>query len=540
MGRLSTGFWLPVAGLVILAIAHIATYSPGEPFKNGDETRHVMTGVFVRDALADFPSSAAHPSAYAQSYYVQYPALGIIVWPPFFYLVEGLAMWLFGTHYFIARIVIYLFALMAGIYCYLFVARTHGRVVAGLTLLLTGFAPLIFDLSSYVLLEVPTLALVMATIFHFERYLEGQRSRDALLACILAALAALTRFDGVMLLPYVLIRLGFARQFQLLLRRPVILGVLVALSLTVPYYLFTWRVYGSGLQKAAMSGTGPQSTALFDAQNFVLYPSFIPEQAGWPATIAAAVGLVFALGRDRRRCGPLFALLAATYLTFVPMAEPESRHAIYWVPALAALAALGIRWVKTHLGLYGAVPMLLLVVGGTGWEGVRHAGAYVRGNKAAAEFVVAHARGDRPVMIEGVLNGGFIYYVRLADDHRRLGVIRGDKLLYAVLSDPHGRYDEFAKTDQEVLDLLHQYDPEFIVVEQPQLLFDLPAATRLRQVLQQHPDRFPLERTIPYESNHRLFTGARLEIYRKRDRNPTPTGAAAVPVLGLGRTIRGR
>ena len=207
--------WQPALVLSGLAVVHLCLSPVGEPFKNGDETRHVMTGVFVRDALADLPASAVDPRGYAAKYYVQYPALGIIIWPPFFYAVEGLAMWAFGTSYLVARLVAYAFALVGGVYAYRLFLRTHGRAVAAVAVAVLGMAPLVFEYSSYVLLEVPTLALVLGAVFHFERYLGEERGRDAIFACLLAAAAALTRFAGVVLLPFVLLRLGFARRWGL-------------------------------------------------------------------------------------------------------------------------------------------------------------------------------------------------------------------------------------------------------------------------------------------------------------------------------------
>ena len=206
----------PVAVLGGLAILHLCFTSIGEPFKDGDETRHVMTGLFVRDALADWPASTAEPRGYAVRYYLQYPALGIVTWPPFFYAVEGLAMWTFGTGYAVSRSTIYLFALLGGAYAYGLFRRTHGTATAMIALGVLGVAPLVFGFTGYVLLEIPTLALVLACAFHFERYLERLRTRDALLACLFAALAALTRFDGVVLLTFALLRLGFGRRLGLL------------------------------------------------------------------------------------------------------------------------------------------------------------------------------------------------------------------------------------------------------------------------------------------------------------------------------------
>src|SRR5437773_8850256 len=84
------------AGLVaVLAVAHLCVYRSSEPYFSNDETRHVMTGVFFRDALADH--AWISPRSYAVRYYLQYPALGLLVWPPFFHSVEGVAMLAFGT-----------------------------------------------------------------------------------------------------------------------------------------------------------------------------------------------------------------------------------------------------------------------------------------------------------------------------------------------------------------------------------------------------------------------------------------------------------
>lgn len=538
----SLTWWLPVAAILAVVVVHIVASTGTEPFKNNDETRHVMTGVFVRDALHDLPQSATHPKQYAVRYYLQYPALGLLIWPPFFYLVEGVVMTLFGTSYVTARALVALFAVIAAVYSYRLALRTHGPRVAAFALAVFGLAPLVFDLSRYVLLEVPTLALVLAAVFHFERYLGESRARDAILACLLAALAALTRFDGVVLLPYFLLRLALTRRFRLLLRRPVIAGAVLALVLTVPYYLFTWLEYRTGLEAAAGSGTAAHSTGFLDIRNFVRYPAYIPEQVGWAATVTAAIGLVVALRGDRGKLGPHLTLIAAVYVMFVPLAEPEPRHAVYWVSAVALFAALGVFAVADRFGKWVALGVGAIVLAGTAYEGTayeatNHRGWWLRGYQDAAEYVVAHRTADRPVLMDGVLNGGFIYQVRRADPDRRVTVLRGDKLLYAVLSDPHAGYKEFAKSDAEVLELLHKYDPEFIVVEQPQLFFDLKAAKQLRDVLAAHPHRFRLDHTIPIQSNRPRFREARLEVYRKVDRNPNPTPAADLPVLGLGRSI---
>jgi hypothetical protein len=525
-----------------IAFLHLCFSPVGEPFKNGDETRHVMTGVFARDTLTDLPAAAADPRGYATKYYVQYPALGIIIWPPFFYAVEGLAMWAFGTSYLVARLAVYAFALLGGVYAYRLFCRTHGRTVALAALGILGLSPLVFTYSAYVLLEVPTLALVLASVFHFERYQGEERGRDAVLACLFAAFAALTRFDGVMLLPFVLLRLGFTHRFGLLIRRPVVIGLLLALLLTVPYYLFTWKVYGRGIQQAATNGTGNRATAWLDPRNFYLYPSYLPEQVGWSAAVSAVAGLVYSLWGERKKCGVYFTLLGATYLTFVPLAEPEPRHAIYWVPALAVLAVEGALLLPRGHPRWEAVACVALVgwvgvetigpLGETGWTG-----QYICGTDETAERVLAKATGDRPVLYDGQLNGAFVYAVRRRDRERRITVLRADKLLYSVYSDPQGGYEEYAKTDADAVALLHRYDPEFVVVEEPQVFIQTPAGDRLRRVLRDRPTEYALEETIPLRTNYENFAACRLLVYRKLRPNPDRTPVTELPVLAIGGTV---
>jgi Dolichyl-phosphate-mannose-protein mannosyltransferase len=333
---------LPLLVVVLLVVTHGFASPSGEPWKNNDETRHVMTGVFFRDALCDFPASAKDPKGYASRYYTQYPALGLLVWPPFFYAVEGSAMAIFGIDYVVARAVLTGFDLLAAFYLFRLTSRFAGPTVASLSLAIAGLSLLIFEFSRYVLLEMPCLALVLGSIYHFERTLAEYRFRDAMLACLLAAFAALTRFDGIVLAPYFVIRLISTRNFHVLFKPGVIVGVVMALVLTVPYYLFTMQEYGTGLAAAGTTGTSSEATRTGLFAKLVAYPSFILDQVGWAAMFWLLVGLPLAAYRRHPAFGMGFALLAATYITFTPLAELEARHAIYWVPALTLFAAIGL------------------------------------------------------------------------------------------------------------------------------------------------------------------------------------------------------
>ncbi|MGL6075080.1 MAG: ArnT family glycosyltransferase [Fimbriiglobus sp.] len=528
-------WWLVVGSVVV---THLFASPMGEPWKNNDETRHVMTGVFFADAIHDLPSFARNPKAFATDYYTQYPALGLLVWPPFFYGVEGVGMAILGPDFWVARLVLSLFNLIAAWYVFALARRFVSEPWAGFTVALVGFAPLVFQMSRYVLLEMPTLAMVLASIYHFEKCLESYSFRQAMLACVFAALAALTRFDGVLLLPFVAIRILQTREWRVLTRRGVIIGVLTAIVLTGPNYALTMREYSKGLVTATTTGTNSDSTSFLALANFTRYPEFVPEQIGSIGTFATIMGAIIAVATKHSARGFLLALIAAVYVTFTPMAEQESRHAIYWIPALALLTVIGLEWLGRKCSLTLAVTLAAGILGWTAYLSTEERGWYVRGYEEAAKYVLENREADRPVLMEGVLNGGFIYQIRRLDTTRRVQVLRGDKLFYAVLSNPAGGYEEFTKSDTEALAKLHDYDPEFIVIESAPLFdLDLPASRRFHELLKKHPDKFRFEKRIDFDSNHDAFKTFGLEIYRKVDRNPQHRPLTSIPVLGLGRDV---
>jgi hypothetical protein len=162
----------------------------------------------------------------------------------------------------------------------------------------------------------------------------------------------------------------------------------------------------------------------------------------------------------------------------------------------------------------------------------------VRGYEEAAKYVVAHTQRSPTCLFDSYLNGDFIYGVRCHDPARRLWVLRGDKLFFTVQSDPHAGYAEHVSTEDDVLALIHRYDPELIVVEEPQVMWQLPAATLLRQTLTGHPERFPLETTIPVETNYLTPRNITLKIYRNVCPNEHPDRTVEVDVMGMHRTLQ--
>ena len=349
----ASGMRLRGHGLVCLVIAGLALlhawrFPHSEPIFGGDESRHVMTGVFFRDLLCDAPVDSLQD--YAERYYAQYPALGLLVWPPLFHFLEGAVDdWLAGTSATAGRVLVAVFALLASVSLYRLVGLTHDRRWAAGAVALFGASPMIFTYSHFAMLEIPTLAWSLTAIFYFVRYLETLRRRDVLVAAVCSAFAALTRYDAAFLLPLFLLLVGLRKQWTVCWRKEVLASAALALLLVVPCYAVCFRELGC-FARAAGHGVrdARRQPAGWRFAHLWFYPARIPEQVGWFVAVAAVarLGRSSASPEPRRQDVVYYAILAATYLTFTPLAELGTRHTIYWVPALAVLALRGVQAVR--------------------------------------------------------------------------------------------------------------------------------------------------------------------------------------------------
>ena len=439
--------------------------SNDEPFFNNDETRHVMTGVFVRDFLAD--AQWRDPIGYAVRYYLQYPALGLLVWPPLFYILEGVAMLAFGISMWVPRCLVAIAAAVACVYLFRLVSASNSASVAALAAALFGFSPQVFVHSHYVMLEVPALSLALAALFHFNRYLDQARRRDIWIA----SLAAPQQSSRATRQP------SSCRCSSCSWRFAALGGCSLAGRSGSPrrwrpcssFRLSLWLPSSTARFKPEMVAGGsaaPASSRLPIVDRLAFYPMHAPGQVGWAVCIAAMVGLLAAARTRATRMAPFGALLVVTYVVFTAIAEVDARHTIWWTPALAVLAAEGVVCAGRIRRMAGVVSGAV-VVGVTIWSAAQVRAAFVEGYADAAGYVVAETTASRFCLFDAWLNGDFIYQVRRLDPARRLWVLRGDKLLYSTIVDVDTDYVSFVKNDDDIRAVLDRYAPEFIVVEDP-------------------------------------------------------------------------
>ncbi|MEZ6059737.1 MAG: glycosyltransferase family 39 protein [Planctomycetaceae bacterium] len=560
-------WWLVLVLLPLLL--HVAVVQPDEPIFGGDSNRHVMTSVFFRDLLVD--GDMTHPKQYAEQYFEQYPALGLLIWPPFFHGVAGLVMTVFGTSVVVPRMVVLAFHLIAVAALYGIVSRRFDARFSQIVALVFAISPLVFEYSRYVMLETPALALCLVSLHQFDAWLHNNRRRCLVIAALMAAFAALTRFDAAILLPTYLLAIAFHRsgdkrhaagsapaaamgrdasgdsapatqesgtpsvslptnRWSQLLQRDVIISAVLALAVVAPPYAVILKEAGGlHLQQASQSvGLAEDEgddVGFLHSRNFFYYPSCLPEQMSWPVTIFFVAGLLVSLKRPlRQKSGLFWALLLATYLLLTPLAELRSRHAIYWVPAVAFFATLGAAgvaaWCQQRMpasvrkaALIAVYGLLIVSPAVASWSLPEYR---VTGYRQAAEFVLQHSQPGSRVFFDGWWDGNFTYHMRSLDASRSRTVIRGDRLLYDFTCVPDTDFQQYVETSGEILAALSDADVEFLVLEQPQFFQKVEIAEQLRNVVAEHPERFERVASFPVQSTMKDLPAFSLEIYSVR------------------------
>src|SRR5712671_4560850 len=90
-------------GFAIGAILLFASSPHHGEFWWSDSPRHALNGAFIMDLIGSMPSD---PKTWAMQYYVQYPALTILFYPPLFYVTLAPFYALFGVSHSVAVMVV--------------------------------------------------------------------------------------------------------------------------------------------------------------------------------------------------------------------------------------------------------------------------------------------------------------------------------------------------------------------------------------------------------------------------------------------------
>jgi hypothetical protein len=413
-----------VAGvaLTFLGVAVLHWQNDGLWFQ-GDSPRHAMNGLFWWDLLSALPRD---PVEFAIRYYARYPAINPATYPPLFYIVEGLAFAIFGASPQVAKVVVLLFGVMAGVYTMAWARRWIGPV-AGWAGAFLAFMPDIVLWTNSVMLNIPATALGLAVLYHFRRWSDTARVTQLVLTLLFSAAVVLTYYQGGIVL---CICAGWAalrwREFRFDRRALWIAATAVCAIMPVAISIV--------LAPVQTARHLPTLALLARPSTWTFYWITLPDVIGWPALVTGLAGLIAGLFTARWRTDATYVAIWITALivglSILPAKDP--RYALLAAPAFVLAAAIGLAaavpYLRARRPEWQAAALAAGLAAGL-WSAARVYVPQVSGFREIATYLQEQAPRDA-VLYDGQYDGLFGFYVRASDPHFERRVALGSKLLY--------------------------------------------------------------------------------------------------------------
>lgn len=500
-----------------------------------DESRHAMGGVFVLDLLRDLP--LADPFDYAFQYFAQYPALALTWYLPGFYTIEALFFAAFGVSAAVAHLTVIAFCLFAASLWILWVRRTWGLVVASLSATLFLTMPAWKLWTESVMLDVPAISMIIASVWAFERYLEKPSYIRATMAGLMIAGMLLVKQPTVFILPALLIYgLWGQRRSGLWSIKALPAYALVTIGLSI-IVLHAMTFGHLGLRGGDMSielGLNPSRFAL---ERWLVFPEAILREWGWPLVVLSILGAVLPTKRAEIQLPLIYAWLLCWYIAITLMIGQgnAARYTLYAFPALALLAARPLFLLSEQALLRQSFLALVLIIAAT--NGIRaffEPPRSVTGYREAADYVYA-AEPTGLILFAGKHDGNFIFNLRILDRDREHVVLRADKTLVSMAV--HKFFGVYSHVDrkEDIQKLIDQYGVEIIVIEKPDIV-GLEEFEMLHGLLE--GSAYQLLSAFPVLATGDATAPDKIEVYRYTHYAPTSGATVVIPLPHLGREIR--
>jgi len=523
-GALRRRFVLLVISLLLVTGILLRGIRKGEFSENVDETVHAATGLYVDSFLHDLP--LRNPVEYTYRYYAQYPSLGIVMYPPVFYGVEGVAFYIFGASVLTARLTILFFALLGLTFWFRLVDELEDEYTAALSTVLLAFLPSVLNYEKVVMLDVPLMSLCITASYFWIVYLRRGLYRHLYWFATFLCLAFLTKHHAIYLLLWCPLTLVLLRRWDRILNWRVLVVGAVSAIVVAPAYIL--QIFMNASLALNVKGTADNA-----GMGWSYYWLKLPELLGWSTLVFSMVGIAIYLWRGKRENAlVMLAWIFSCYVVFSSVRHKEARYILYWVPAFAyfAVAPFTRRQTIPRLRVLGVAVVSVAVIFSTVRAWGYHRG-YVSGYAPLAQQLTQREGGC--VLIDMDLPGNFIFFMRAYDPARRFVVLR--KALYEVRTVREWGVTEFAHNQNDVEKILRADSVRYVVVENNRPLY-FSSQTALRQIVQDS-SQYKLIGTIPIESNLNGWQGRTLSLYESTSPVVPPHGVLHVKMSNLPHDI---
>lgn len=519
-------FLLLVLVLAVVTLVLLRGIRKGEFSENVDETVHAATGLYMASLMHDMP--LRHPVAYTYTYYAQYPTLGIVMYPPLFYVAEGVSFLILGPSVVAARLTIMVFALVGLYFWFKLVNLLEGEYTAAFSTLLLAFLPAVLRYEKSVMLDIPLMASCIAASYFWVLYLREGLPRHLYGFAAFTCVAFLTKHHAIYLPLWCLITLVALKKWDRVMNWRVAITAAVCLLVVAPVYVL--MIFMQPSLGVAIKGTSANST-----MQLGYYWLKLPALIGWGALILSVCGIVLSRWWGKRESTVLMlAWIASCYIVFtlVRHKDPEGRYILYWVPAFAFFAVapftgkISVRWIR----VLGATALTVVLATYT-VRAATYQRPYVSGYASLSQQLTRMEGGC--VLVDADLPGNLSFFMRAFDPARRFIILR--KSLYEIRMIREWGSTEFAHTPTDVERILKADSVRYVVVENNMPLY-FPSQQMLREILD-HSGQYRVLGTFPIDTNVRNWQGRNLILYESVAPVATPQGVLHIKMGNLSHDI---
>jgi hypothetical protein len=504
--------------------------SEGTVSLQGDMPRYLMNGTYFYDLIRYFP--LGHMMEYTYQYYARYPALSLGHHP----LLPGAATVpfysLLGISIFSARWSTIFFMLLGVTFWFFLIRFLYEDQVAFFSSLLWLTTPFVVSFSRIVMSEIPTLALIIVTVYFFFRYCEQDKPRYAFAFAVGFALSIYAKHLAGLMLPIFIVYLSWLKGVRKLISKEMILSGILIILLIVPLIPLTLK-----FSQASVALVTDQ-TLFSRLESFnVLYhlKALWQHHLTLPVLFLSLISMGAAIYRKDPRETFFLLWIAGYYLQITFMGVHEPRFSIYWIPAFCLFAATTIllprdRFWKTLLSI-----LLLVIVTYQFIVAFKSEPEYAEGYEEAAKYVIENRKGKSVLFSANVDTGYFVFFVRKQDPHQDLIVLRADKVLATSKMDQI--VEERVTSREQIYEVLQDFGIGYVVLEDME--YESPSLEWLREEVK--TDRFILHKRIPIRTNSYKLQDVALAIYEYKDYTPPKKGkmiSLDIPLMGDSISVR--
>ena len=514
---------LPFALLVLVGLVISRGISQGEFFFYYDEMSHAMNGAFFRDLILDFPWR--HPVEYAYQYYAKYPIISFPHWPPLFHFIEGVFFLVLGLSPWVSRLAILCFALMGTYFWYRIAERLGPRYRAFLSAITIACVPFILVYERVVMLEIPSLATCLATIYFWMKFQKAGRRRDLIALTGFVIASFLISQKAIFLVVFIGLNLVVEKRYLLLKRKDTWLALLIAFLAISPWYLVASRT----LRHFWTRAVGQNSSFVTQSWTYTFYLPHIYRQLGPLLLGLGCIGMVVALLKRTPAHRFLLTWIFAGFFCFTFIREKDPRHTMIWIPPLVYLGfvAIDTLLVRRTWGLVASTALAFgfLILG------FRTPRPIAGGAREVARYITAQPESDI-LYYQGRLNGDFIFFVRKFDP-QKIHMVARDKQIVARANSPVPEPANALATEAQVINFFETWGIRYAVVEDPDLYTSFAPVHNVF-----NSPRFELVNSFPVYTNSPDVAARTIQIFRYRGELRRTAQSISIPIQTIGHSLQ--